>query len=256
MTGRGLLFVAVLTVAIAAPYLLSEGKNRDRLANWWKSFRAKSAEGDRGDDFDMASFGATPYSTQRAGSPYPPSAAVPGGSRPSTERPSTIPLEQLLRFDVTPSWVVENWPRVTTRLVDGQLEGLRVTLVTGTEAHDLVGSLTYYFDKRLQLQRILFHGHTGDPRRLVGLVTQHYGLEPDPSVGGWLFTAKWNGKPSSLLHVQHVPVVKENNRRHRVQVELELNRPGAPYGMSSTSEELLTTRQDKSSPSRQRRLAS
>ena len=48
---------------------------------------------------------------------------------------------------------MRRWPRVTT-VPQFALAGLRVPLVTGTQIDDLAGSLTYYFDRTDQVQRI------------------------------------------------------------------------------------------------------
>ena len=49
-------------------------------------------------------------------------------------------LRQVIRFDVTPNWVTQNWSRVSTGLPYLHLHGHRVPLVTGT-AEDPVVSL-------------------------------------------------------------------------------------------------------------------
>ncbi len=102
------------------------------------------------------------------------------------------------------------WPRVTTGLAQPDLQGYRVPLVTGTAESDLAGSLTYYFDNQQQVKFITFHGVTGDPRKIVGLVVQKYGFRPeqtdDPSLG--MYLVKWNGKPISELRVQTARVLR------------------------------------------------
>ena len=82
----------------------------------------------------------------------------------------------MLRFDVTASWVMQHWPRVSTGLPYLQLQGYRVALVTGTRVTDLAGSLTYYFNAQQQVQRITFRGTTGDPSVLVALLAGRYGF--------------------------------------------------------------------------------
>ena len=56
-------------------------------------------------------------------------------------------LSEVLRFDIPPAWVMQNFPTVNTGVGDMQLDGLRVPLITGTRPDDLVGTLTYYFDR-------------------------------------------------------------------------------------------------------------
>ena len=70
-------------------------------------------------------------------------------------------LEGVLRFDITPRWVMDNWPHVSTTRTDGELDGLRVPLITGTRPQDVAGSLTYYFDKQRVVQRIALDGSRG-----------------------------------------------------------------------------------------------
>ena len=97
----------------------------------------------------------------------PPSPAFPQPLAPSGGASQS--LAEVLRFDVSPRWVTDRWPRVSTVHVQPDLEGLRVPLVTGTMASDLLGSLTYYFDRQQRVRRITLHGHTGDERMLVTL---------------------------------------------------------------------------------------
>jgi hypothetical protein len=139
----------------------------------------------------------------------------------------------VFRFDVTPSWVISNWSRVTTHLVETQLEALRVPLVTGTAVHDLAGSLTYYFDKQHQVQRIAFHGHTGDAAQLVAFATGQFGLQPEAALGGGLYMSRWSGKPISALQIQHAAVVRKDQPHQQLEVDMELNRPDSWYGPSS-----------------------
>ena len=95
-------------------------------------------------------------------------------------------LDEVLRFDATVDWITQRWPRVSTGLPHVQLQGYRVTLVTGTELGDLAGSLTYYFNNRQQVQRITLRGTTGDPRVLIALAAERFHfvrrLTNDPSV--------------------------------------------------------------------------
>ena len=242
---RFLLLVAVLG-AVGGPYFLASPENREKFTQWVQSFRSDSGDGD---DVLSAIYADLQTTSSSALAPHlnvgsdghPASAA--GNSGKKKNGTPAVPLERFLRFDITPAWVIDTWPRVTTRLYDGALEGVRVPVMTGTAVHDLVGSLTYYFDKQLQVQRIVLHGHTGDGRRFVSFVTHYYGLQLEPSLGGWFFTSKWNGKPTSFMHVQHAPVVTEKNRRRRVQVDLELNVPGAPYGVSAELKKLISEKE-------------
>lgn len=258
MPGRGFLFVAVLAAVAAAPLLLTNSENRGKLAKWWQSLRTPSARDRNLADWDRDLLGPPNPSTLTAQpGPGPTHRYLAGGhAAGGTARAAapTLRIDQLFRFDVTPKWVVDNWPRVTTGLIDGELEGMRVTLVTGTSISDLAGSLTYYFDRQLQVERIVFHGDTGDPRPLVTFATRYYQLQPEPATGGWLFATRWNNHPTNVLHVQHAPIVRANNPRGRMKVDFELNRPGAPFGLSSGSQKMLRQAQPTAAHEKRRRL--
>jgi hypothetical protein len=148
-------------------------------------------------------------------------------------------LEQILQFEVTPGWIVERWSRVSTIRSDTGLDGMRVALVTGTDFEDIAGSLTYYFDARQQLRRITFDGLTGDDRALVNLIAQRFNLRPEPTLGAGLHVARWNGRPTGVMRISHAPVVRAQRPHERLEVMLELNRPGIGHGLSVHAQESL-----------------
>jgi hypothetical protein len=148
-------------------------------------------------------------------------------------------LGEVLRFDITPQWVTARWPRVTATLAEQGLEGLRVPVVTGTNLDDLAGSLTYYFNHFHQLQRLTFEGYTGDERKLVGVVTQHYGLQPEPTLDAGMYVARWNNRPSSILRVARAPIITHDSPHSQLHVLLELNRPSMEFGLSVQAQQLL-----------------
>lgn len=146
------------------------------------------------------------------------------------EGPPTHNLDEVLSFDVATGWVLRRWPRVSTGLADLPLEGYRVPLVTGTEETDLAGSLTYYFNAQQKVQRITFYGTTGDPRKLIRLVTTNYNftrrLTKDP--GLFVYEVEHpGGQPTSVLKIQSAPVVKSSEPNRRFEVELVIERPKA-----------------------------
>ena len=159
-------------------------------------------------------------------------------SHPITGQPVTE-LNEIFRFNVTPEWIMFRWPRVTTQLADLELNGLRVPLVTGTSKYDLAGSLTYYFDKKQQLQRISFRGFTDDETKLVELVTKRCGLRPVSTLARGLYLVKWSGKPRSALRIRTAAIVRADAPYTRLDVELELNRPGPGYRLSKAFEQSL-----------------
>lgn len=146
-----------------------------------------------------------------------PAAPIPGG--PSRG------FGELLRFNNNPQWVASSWPRVSTQIIDSGLSGMRVALVSGTELHDLAGSLSYYFDPQQKLRRIGFTGSTGDPTELVNYLTQEYGLRPESELGGGVFVQQHEGVIRSALRLRQSPIVRESEPLRRYQVQMELNDP-------------------------------
>jgi hypothetical protein len=158
---------------------------------------------------------------------------------PTITGPANSDLMTLFRFDVSPRWVTERWSRVSTIRAEPGWEGMRVPLVTGTQIDDLAGSLTYYFDARHQVRRITFHGVSGDERKLVAFVSKVYDMKPDVDLSGSLHVARWNGKPTSILRVALSPVIRSNQPHSRLEILLELNRPGVGFRLSSQSDSIL-----------------
>jgi len=152
----------------------------------------------------------------------------PAESPPSLSAPPTYSLEEALRFDISPRWISERWPRVSAGLAQLQLQGYRVPLVTGTAEDDVAGALTYYFNPWQQVQRITFVGTTGDIKKIVYVLTARFGftrrLTNDPSL--CVYEALGNdSKVKSVLWVRHVPVVKATCPYERFEVALTLERP-------------------------------
>ena len=111
--------------------------------------------------------------------------------------------------------------------------------MTGTQFDDLAGSLTYYFDSQHQLRRITFHGVTGDERKLVAFVSQVYDMQPDSELAGSLHVARWNGQPTSVLRIALAPIIRSQRPHSRLEILLELNRPGVGFHLSSQSDSIL-----------------
>jgi hypothetical protein len=163
----------------------------------------------------------------------------PGGSFDPLVGAPVTDLGEIIRFDVSPSWVTNRWPRITTTQSEAGMEGLRVPVVTGTNVDDVAGSLTYYFDPYQQLQRLSLEGLTGDERKLVAFVAQYYGLQREPSLNAAMYVSRWNGMPSSVLRITRPPVISADAPHARLQVSLELNRPNIHYGLSPTFLEII-----------------
>jgi len=163
-----------------------------------------------------------------SGAQTPPGAAPAGSLQPATDNVPIYELEQVLRFDVTTGWVMRCWPRVSTGLAQLQLQGLRVPLVTGTAEDDLAGALTYYFNPQQHVQRITFHGTTGNSQKLVRLVRGRYGLARRITNDAGLFlyeTAESGGSTGSVLKIRPGRVIAASNPLRRFEVSLTLERP-------------------------------
>ncbi|HPM82617.1 MAG TPA: hypothetical protein PLF81_18065 [Candidatus Anammoximicrobium sp.] len=241
MFNRKYMLPLVVAAAAGGPYLLTQD-------NWSQSaFQAL----DRAVTSDDASSVATPTPVPAVsgGVPLPDFRSEFSFGRdaqyPRTNvaadlvGPPVAQLGELLRFDVTPQWVTARWPRVTATLAEIGLEGMRVPVVTGTNVDDLAGSLTYYFNRYQQLQRLSFEGYTGDERKLVATVTQYYGLQPEPTLDAGMYVARWNGQPSSLLRVVRAPIMTHDSPHSQLHVLLELNRPGMEFGLSPQAVAIL-----------------
>jgi hypothetical protein len=148
-------------------------------------------------------------------------------------------LRDVLRFDISPSWVSQHFTRVSTVLADLRLDGLRVPLVTGTDPDDIAGTITYYFDHGGTLQRVNLHGFTGDPRRVIATMQQHFHMKPEPTLDAGVSVVRWNGAPTGLLKVTRAPVMYADATHQKYTVFLEINQPDAPYGMSAAAQQVV-----------------
>jgi hypothetical protein len=162
---------------------------------------------------------------------------------PASDFQPPIDLREVLRFDIDPGFVFRRFARVSTVLSDLSLDGLRVPLVSGTQAYDVAGSLTYYFDINKKLRRIQMQGVTGDARGLIELMVQHYRLGPEPSLGGQLLTTRWNNRVTSFMHVAPAPVVTSASPNARFAFYLEINPPADRYGLSQEAMQMLVQAQ-------------
>jgi len=151
------------------------------------------------------------------------------GTKPasSVSQEKFVDLEQAFRWEITPAWILGNWPRVTTHLAALDSQGYRVTLITGTGQTDLAGAVTYYFDPQQRLQKMVFHGTTGDAKRLVQfLISRHHferRLTDDPSV--YLYKVEQDGQALSELKIKTAPIVRTTSAYSRFEVSLTMNRP-------------------------------
>ena len=217
---KKLSFVLFMVGSVAIPYLLTSS------SDLWSSLTGHWSDGTASKNSTVpGKSGATTSSTADRGGAAR-FGEIPVNSKP-IEGATAYDLSEVLQFDGTPAWVMSRWPRVSAGLAQLDLQGYRVPLVTGTGVDDLAGSLTYYFDKEQRVAFINFHGSTGDPRKLIGLVTSRYSFlkQPtdDPSLG--LYQVKWNGKPLSELRIRPARVVRADQPRARFEVDLAMKRP-------------------------------
>ncbi len=163
----------------------------------------------------------------------------PGTVEHDLQQPAIHTLQEVLRFDIAPGWVLERFPRVSTVLADTQLDGLRVPLVTGTAPSDIAGTLTYSFDRYKRLQRVVVQGMTGDATRFMSELQQQYQMQQVPSLGGVLYLLSWNGKATSIVHIEPAAVIYADSPYARFKVLIELNQAGLEYGLSREAQQLL-----------------
>ena len=119
--------------------------------------------------------------------------------------------------------------RKSTALSELGVFGIRVPLVTGTQIHDLAGSLTYFFDRAGRVQRISFHGTTGDTSQIAMLVVRGFGLQPQPTAvaGEQLFQVRVKDQVYSELRTRPAPVLWASSPHDSFAVDLDLQGPNA-----------------------------
>ena len=209
----------LLAAALAVPYVVTHAPSLD---GFWQTGQKSSA------DSAVVDGGLKPRPYDVALSPQGPGAILYPNSSPLEGLPSTS-LHEVFRFDVSKEWVYQRWARKSTALAELGLYGVRVPLVTGTQLHDLAGSLTYYFSESGRVERISFYGRTGDTTQLVMLVAQRYGLQQQSTVvvGEQLWQIRRGEQVFSELRSRPAPVLWANSPHNSFTVELELQHPNA-----------------------------
>jgi hypothetical protein len=163
---------------------------------------------------------------------------------PRLAGPGSGDLGTLFRFDIGPEWITSQWSRVSTIRADEGWVGMRVPVVTGMAADDLAGSLTYYFDGWSRLQRIAFHGATGDARRLIAW-SESQGLRREPAFAAELFTRRWKGRATSVLAVQRPAVITSTQPFQQQEILLELGPPESRFEVSREMQAWLRANQPR-----------
>jgi hypothetical protein len=228
--------LAMMSRTITAPLLLAASVGVPYMASntmeWTQQLRGVPS---------LATVGATgsPPAEAAAASPAavtpPPVASplptpAPGGSVFATqplEGTPTHSIADVLRFDVTRDWVYQQWPRKSTALAELDLYGVRVPLVTGTQLHDLAGSLTYYFGLDGRVKRITFTGRTGDTTQVTAIAHQRFGLQAQatPIAGEQLLQYRKGDDVIGELRTRPAPVLWANTPHDSFAVELVFQDP-------------------------------
>jgi hypothetical protein len=209
----------LMAAAVAVPYLSTNGS--EGLRDWWNSVSTSSAETDISSELVLPAFDLNPPPRGPGHEIFPISTPLEGTR--------SVSLEEVFRFDVTREWVYERWARKSTALAELGLYGIRVPLVTGTQIHDLAGSLTYFFDSAGRVQRISFKGNTGDTTRIVMLAVQRYGLQQQNSqfVGEQIFEMRRGEDVFSELRTRPSSVLWSSSPHESFDVELTLQSSNA-----------------------------
>lgn len=276
MYGRALFFVVLVVVGAVLPYLLADEQWLGKVENWFAdsgeatmasttdasgskvTTAGKVVEPLTGFDPDVSLPKSKKYtgSVPVAQASYPVAgqydrssgyagqAQQPGqqmqrsSSVPNTSLPGgDIPLPHLLSFDTTPEWITSNWDRVTTRLGELDLQGWRVPYARRVD--DFAGSVTYYFDRARNVQRIVLHGYTSDATEYVQLAKSHYQMQRVPNPNFDLFVATVSRRPIGGMRLNYAPVLDSRTGAKRCNILLELNRNGTEYGMSYEFSQLM-----------------
>jgi hypothetical protein len=221
MFRRPMLFAVVLLAAAVVPYVLLDDNLSNSAKTQWTRLTGGQHAAKKTDVLAAAEDIAAKAQAALVTKPLAP----------------PIAIEEVFRFDVTPSWVTGRWPRVSTVASEPKQLGMRVPLVSGTQPHDIAGSLTYFFDEHHQLQRITFSGLTADPRRLLAATVAPYGLQSQPTTHAAHYTAGDPKRPTSQVIVKHLPVVSAESRL-RNEVTVELRRGNAANGLDKAVQQV------------------
>lgn len=166
--------------------------------------------------------------TDPAASPSPPNLPplVKDGSHPlkNVAGPPVQNFLEVFDFNVDPDWVTSRWSYVTT-VGPLNTRGYRVPLCTGIDKSDLVGNLTYYFNHKLEVEKITFEGYTGDLERL--LITLRYfhmakRVTADPNVILYESPTLANNYQSYMRSYHRTTPLDGETPHHRFWITMEL----------------------------------
>jgi hypothetical protein len=217
MLKRVILAGGVLGAAVGVPYVATE----------WSKLKA-SVTGQSANEAAGGFKQTTPSAGHSlAQQPYVPEVDPRTGMPTSSQETPVVDMSEAFRFNVTQSWVMSKWPRVSAGLPDPTYHGLRVPLISGMRDDDLAGALSYYFTQSQKCAKITFSGTTGDPRRLASFMKDKFGFKPFASnqPGVERYEIRWNGKSHSELIIRPAAVVRSANPLARYEVQLVVMDP-------------------------------
>ncbi len=227
---RMLTIPTLLVASMGVPYVVS---NSPEWAESWSHAANQSIDGRF--QTSTSPYAAPANLTARmTASPSGPGSVLYPTAMPLGGTPG-FSLADVFNLDVSKQWVYGSWPRKSTGLAEIDSYGVRVPLVTGTQLHDLAGSLTYFFGNDGRVKRISFHGRTGDTTQLVTLLTQRYGLQRQTTVvaGQQLFQIRRKGQVFSELRTKPASVLWASTPHDSFSVDLELQRADATKPLPS-----------------------
>ncbi len=141
------------------------------------------------------------------------------------------PMEDILRFDRSPGWIVGHWNRVDTVSSKTPWLGYRVMVLTGNNNDDLAGVLTWYFDHR-EMKRIEFSGQTGDIRKILAYLSRRFGmvLNSESTASHYIYESSllsqgnWDGK-KSRINIYPAKTFLANRQKEYFDLDFTLERP-------------------------------
>lgn len=224
MFSRILSVPILLAAAVGVPYVATHGPNMDGLLSRFQT----------SDSATPADAQGVPAKLVRSQVPQGPGAALYPTTTP-LEGKRAMSLQEVFNMNVSKEWVYQHWARKSTALSELGLFGIRVPLVTGTQLHDLAGSLTYFFGNDGKVKRISFRGTTGDTTQLVMLATRQYGLQQQstPIASEQLFQIRRKSEVFSELRTRPAPVLWASSPHDSFSVDLDLQSPAATTPLPS-----------------------
>lgn len=216
---RPVMLAGLLGAAVGVPYVVDQSATwRDGLGPTGQQRSQSSETTNSSPQFAVADL---PVMASPGDHLYASPAPLEGLSSPS--------LAEVLRLDVSKEWVYSRWARKSTGLAEPELFGVRVPLVSGTRMTDIAGSLTYYFNKMGQVEKIRLVGKTADTSELVHLLQTTYGFQPATPLlaGEQLYRVERDGRIESELVTRPESVLWATSPHGSFSLQLEINRPGS-----------------------------